>query len=253
MVDGWRIAIAGAATFVIVAALVPLVRRFAIARGITDNPEQGKAHASPTPYLGGVAIALGAVVCSLALPGWKGQAGAIVAAAVLVAVTGLFDDIRTVKPSLRLLVEATAAAVAVAAGAQVHLFGGPIDDVITVVWIVVITNSFNLLDNMDAAAGSIATTIAIALAVAALLEGQMIVGGLAVVVASACLAFLIYNWHPARIFMGDAGSLFLGYLLAVVALELRTPVSHAGEHRRGAPVGRSGRLRHHAGGDLTGA
>ena len=85
MVDGWRIAIAGAATFVIVAALVPLVRRFAIARGITDNPEQGKAHASPTPYLGGVAIALGAVVCSLALPGWKGQAGAIVAAAVLVA------------------------------------------------------------------------------------------------------------------------------------------------------------------------
>ena len=145
---------------------------------------------------------------------------------LLVGLIGLCDDIRTVKPGVRLLVEAAAATVAAAAGARVHLFGGPADYVITVVWIVVITNAFNLIDNMDAAAGSIATTIAIALAVTALLEGQMIVGGLAVVLASACLAFLIYNWHPARIFMGDAGSLFLGYLLAVIALELRTPVPH---------------------------
>ncbi len=226
MVDGWRIAIAGVGTFLLVAALVPLARRFALARGITDNPEPGKAHVSPTPYLGGVAIALGAVTCSLLLPGWQGHAAAIVAAALLVGLIGLCDDIRTVKPGVRLLVEAAAATVAAAAGARVHLFGGPADYVITVVWIVVITNAFNLIDNMDAAAGSIATTIAIALAATALLEGQMIVGGLAVVLASACLAFLIYNWHPARIFMGDAGSLFLGYLLAVIALELRTPVPH---------------------------
>ncbi len=89
-----------------------------------------------------------------------------------------------------------------------------------------ITNSFNLLDNMDAAAGSIATVVASALALTALLEGQLIVGGLAVVLASACLAFLIYNWHPARIFMGDAGSLFLGFMLAVISLKLRTPVPH---------------------------
>ena len=131
--------------------------------------------------------------------------------------TGLFDDIRTVRPSMRLLVEASAATAAAAAGAHVQLFGGPLDYVITVVWIVVITNSFNLLDNMDAAAGSIATVIASALAVTALLEGQRLVGGMAVVVAAACLAFLLYNWHPARIFMGDAGSLFLGFVLAVIA------------------------------------
>jgi UDP-GlcNAc:undecaprenyl-phosphate GlcNAc-1-phosphate transferase len=94
------------------------------------------------------------------------------------------------------------------------------------VWIVVITNSFNLLDNMDAAAGSIASVIAAAIAVTALIEGQVLVGGLAVVIASACLAFLIYNWHPARIFMGDAGSLFLGFMLAVISLKLRMPVPH---------------------------
>jgi UDP-GlcNAc:undecaprenyl-phosphate GlcNAc-1-phosphate transferase len=79
---------------------------------------------------------------------------------------------------------------------------------------------------MDAAAGSIATIIASALALTALIEGQLIVGGLAVVVAAACLAFLLYNWHPAKIFMGDAGSLFLGFLLAVISLKLRTSVSH---------------------------
>ncbi len=226
MVDGVRIAIAGGVAFVIVALLVPVARRYALRNGITDNPAPGKAHASPTPYLGGVAIALGAVACSLVLPGWQSQAAVILAAAALVAVTGLFDDVRTVRPSMRLLVEASAATAAAAAGAHVQLFGGPLDYVITVVWIVVITNSFNLLDNMDAAAGSIATVIASALAVTALLEGQRLVGGMAVVVAAACLAFLLYNWHPARIFMGDAGSLFLGFVLAVIALKLRTPVPH---------------------------
>jgi UDP-GlcNAc:undecaprenyl-phosphate GlcNAc-1-phosphate transferase len=226
MVDGVRIAITGAATFLVVALLVPLARRYALRNGITDEPAPGKAHALPTPYLGGIAIALGAMACSLVLPGWQGQAAVILAAAALVAVTGLFDDIRTVKPSMRLLVEATAAAAAAAAGAHMQLFGNFLDYPITVLWVVVITNSFNLLDNMDAAAGSIATVIAGALAVTALVEGQVIVGGLAVVIASACLAFLIYNWHPARIFMGDAGSLFLGFMLAVISLKLRMPVSH---------------------------
>ena len=148
----------------------------------------------------------------------------ILAAAALVAVTGLFDDLRTVHPGMRLLVEACAAGAAAAAGAHVQIFDNPLDYVITVVWIVVITNAFNLLDNMDAAAGSIATVIAGALAVTALIEGQRLVGGMAVIIAAACLAFLLYNWYPARIFMGDAGSLFLGFVLAVIALKLRTPV-----------------------------
>src|SRR5690349_2591923 len=207
MVDGVRIAVAGGVTFVIVALLVPVSRRYALRNGITDNPAPGKSHVSPTPYLGGVAIALGAVACSAVLPDWQAQAAVILAAAALVAVTGLFDDVRTVRPSMRLVVEASAATAAAAAGAHVQLFGGP-------------------LDYMDAAAGSIATVIAAALAVTALLEGQRLVGGMAVVVAAACLAFLLYNWHPARIFMGDAGSLFLGFVLAVIALKLRTPVPH---------------------------
>ena len=221
-----RIVFAGCITFVVVAAMIPFARRFALAKGITDKPAAGKAHTAPTPYLGGVAIALGAVAFSFALPEWKAQAAAIFAGAVMVGIVGLVDDVRTVRPGVRLLFEVAAASIAVAAGAKASLFGDPFDTIITIAWIVVITNAFNLLDNMDAACGVISTIIATALAVVALLEGQQLVGGLAVVVAAACLAFLLYNWHPARIFMGDAGALFLGYLLAVISLKVRTDVSH---------------------------
>jgi UDP-GlcNAc:undecaprenyl-phosphate GlcNAc-1-phosphate transferase len=226
MNDTWTIVLTGNGTFFLVALLVPVCRRVALKHGISDDPAPSKIHQSPTPYLGGVAIVVGAAAWSPMLPAWQEQAAAILAAAIVVALVGLVDDVRTVPPGLRLVVEVMGASVVVAAGAEVRLFGRPIDYVIAVGWIVVITNAFNLLDNMDAAVGSIAPVVATALAVAALLQGQRLVGGLAVVVAAACLAFLLYNWHPARIFMGDAGSLFLGFFLATISLKLRTAVPH---------------------------
>ena len=229
MSDGWQIAIAGILAFLVVIALVPLCRRFALARGIFDSPEPGKVHRDPTPYLGGVSIALSAVLCSLLVPGWESEAqdaAMILGAALLISLAGLIDDVRGLGPVPRLAVEIGAALLAVAAGARVQLFGDVGDVVVSVITLVILTNSFNLLDNMDSAAGAIAATIATALAVTALLEGQILVGGVAVVVASASLGFLVYNWHPASIFMGDTGSLFLGFLLAVIALKLRTGVGH---------------------------
>ena len=192
-------------------------------------------HKDPTPYLGGVAIALAAASCSLVLPSWKGDATIIVAAALLVGALGLVDDVRTVRPSIRLVVETLAALAAVSAGARVQLFGDVPDIALTILWIVVITNTFNLLDNMDGAVGSMVPTIAAALAATALLEGQVLVGGMAIVVAAACLGFLLYNWSPASIFMGDAGSLFLGFLLAVISLKLRTGRPNSKRGSRGAP------------------
>jgi UDP-GlcNAc:undecaprenyl-phosphate/decaprenyl-phosphate GlcNAc-1-phosphate transferase len=229
MSDGWQMAIAGVLAFSVVVALVPLCRRFALARGITDTPEPGKVHGSPTPYLGGISIAAAAILCSLLVPGWESEAddaALILVAAVMVSLAGLFDDVRGMGPLPRLVVEVAAALLAVAAGARIQLFGDVVDVIVSVVALVILTNSFNLLDNMDSAAGAIAATIATALAVTALLEGQILVGGVAVVVASASLGFLVYNWHPASIFMGDTGSLFLGFLLAVIALKLRTGVGH---------------------------
>jgi UDP-GlcNAc:undecaprenyl-phosphate/decaprenyl-phosphate GlcNAc-1-phosphate transferase len=140
---------------------------------------------------------------------------------VIVAFTGLVDDLRNLDPAPRLAAETVAAGIVAAAGVRVQLFGGPVDLILTIVWIVVLTNSFNLLDNMDGAAGAIGAITAGAITIAAALAGQFVVSGLGAIVAGACLGFLPYNWHPAKIFMGDAGSLFLGYVLSVLAIALR--------------------------------
>jgi UDP-GlcNAc:undecaprenyl-phosphate GlcNAc-1-phosphate transferase len=226
MTNGWRIALAGLLAFLVVTLLVPYCRRFAIGRGITDGPAEGKFHRTPTPYLGGVAIAIAAVGSAIVLPGWPQRSLLVLVAACLMAVAGLCDDIRGLGALTRIAIEIPAAIVAVIAGARADLFNNEVDFVISVAFLVLLTNAFNLLDNMDGAAGAIGTTIAIGLATAALVEGQILVGGLGVVVAATCVGFLVYNWHPAAIFMGDAGSLFLGFLLAVIALMLRTDVPH---------------------------
>ncbi|MEO7555928.1 MAG: MraY family glycosyltransferase [Acidimicrobiales bacterium] len=215
----------GLAALVITAALVPLVRRIAVHRGITDHPKDGRWHTTPTPYLGGVAIATAAVLCGAFAPQWEGAGFVLLLAALAVGVLGLADDIRPLHPVLRLVVEGLAATAAFSVDARVHLIGGPGDYIVTVLAIVFVTNAFNLLDNVDGALGAVVTIIAVALTVAALLEHQVLVGALAAVVAGACLGFLVHNWHPASIFMGDAGSLFLGFLLAAIALKLRTAVS----------------------------
>jgi UDP-GlcNAc:undecaprenyl-phosphate GlcNAc-1-phosphate transferase len=195
--------------------------------GITDSPDQRKLHQTTTPYLGGVAIAVGVLAVSTFLPQWKTEAIVILVAALMVACVGLIDDLRTLGPLPRVGVEVVAATIVFVAGARVHLGNDVIDYLLTVGWLVVLTNAFNLLDNMDGCAGLVATVTAAGLAVAALLQGQVLVGGLAVVVAGTCVGFLIYNWHPATIFMGDAGSLFLGFLLSTIALKLRFPGSRA--------------------------
>lgn len=195
-----------------------------MAYGVTDNPSLRKLHKVPVPYLGGVAIAITALFSSAFLRGWRAEVAVIILGATLVGVFGLVDDLRQLGVVTRIVAEVVAAALAVAAGSRVELTHTPADWAATVVWLVVVTNAFNLVDNMDGAAGAVATVTGVGLAVAAGLQGQWLVGSLAVVVAGSCAGFLVYNWHPARIFMGDAGSLFVGYLLAAVALKLRFPV-----------------------------
>lgn len=209
------------------AALVPVARRLAYRFEIIDHPKPGKVHRVVTPYLGGLAIAPVAVGASLLLPEWKAEAVVIVAAAMAVAAVGLVDDIRSLSPLPRLLVEVAAATAVFRVGSRVELFGGVADYVLTVGWLVVLTNSFNLLDNMDGCAGVVAVVMASGMAIAAGLQGQVLVGGIAALVAGACLGFLPANWHPASIFMGDAGSLFLGFILATISLKLRFHVDHS--------------------------
>src|SRR4051812_9432138 len=223
--DSGQVALVGAVAFVGAALLVPVIRRVALRYGIADHPGRGKLNTVVTPTLGGVGILLVALAACVLLPQWTAKGAAILLGAAVVGGVGLVDDVRTLGPAPRLAVEVAAATLAFSMGARVALVGGVGDWALTVLWLVVVTNAFNLLDNMDGAAGGVGCTIAIALAIAAVVDGQFFVAGLAAVVAGACLGFLLHNWHPARIFMGDAGSLFIGFLLASIALELRFAVS----------------------------
>ncbi|MEU0567490.1 MraY family glycosyltransferase [Nonomuraea sp. NPDC005983] len=201
-------------------AIVPL-RRLALHWDLTDRPSEKKAHARPTPYLGGLAITLGTLVPAVVAIGLADHRITVVLlAATAVALVGLIDDIRPLPAVTRLIVESVAASGVVLSGVHVTLMGGWLDGPVTVLWIVVLANSFNLLDNMDGALGSVATVTAAFLAATAFVAGQPSLGLLLTTLACAGLGFLPHNWAPARIFMGDSGSLFIGFVLSCSAVFL---------------------------------
>ncbi|MGH3387506.1 MAG: glycosyltransferase family 4 protein, partial [Actinomadura sp.] len=217
---------AGAALAALVLAdvLSGVLRALALRHGLTDRPGPHRAHVRPTPYLGGVAIVIGTLVpVAVALPRWGTHVGVIAVAGVIIAALGLVDDIRSLTPSSRLLVEGLAATAVVMSGGRIEVFGGWFDPVATGLWIVIITNSFNLLDNMDGAAASVAAVTSGFLAGAAYMTDQTGLALLLLTLSAGCLGFLIHNWAPARMFMGDAGSLFIGFVIASAAVSIDVP------------------------------
>ncbi|MFJ7903197.1 MraY family glycosyltransferase [Streptomyces sp. NPDC096198] len=209
---------AGVAALVLGLLLTEPFRRLALRHGITDRPSARKAHTKPTPYLGGVAVAAATLAASVAVLLPRGVfdpvLGVLLGGSALMCVLGLVDDLRQLSVRYRLCVETTAAAVVVLAGGSPSILGGPFDALIAVVWIVFVTNAFNLLDNMDGAASSLCAVIGGFLCVTALVDGQVGLAVLMAALAGSCLGFLFHNRHPARIFLGDAGSLFVGFTLA---------------------------------------
>jgi len=202
----------------------PVARRLALATGIVDAPSLRKLHTEPTPLLGGAAI-YAAFVVALLLFGGRAeirQMVAIVLGATGVSLMGVIDDARGVRPALKFLGQFAAAAVAVLSGLQVHLF--PLEALniaLSLLWFVGITNAMNLLDNMDGLSGGLAAAAAAHFLLLAALNGQYLVGTLSAALLGACIGFLRYNFNPASIFMGDTGSLFLGFVLAAVGIKLR--------------------------------
>lgn len=214
----WLASAGGSAA--IVAASTPLVRRLAVAKGVFDDPGAGghKSHVVPVPYLGGLAIMTGAVLAQVAVGGGvPGRTAVILLAAVMLGLVGALDDRRHLHIGLRLAAQATAAAVAVAVGVRVNITGSAVVDMVaTIAWIVAMTNAVNFLDNMDGLAAGLATASAASAFALASAAGQTVVATAASALVGACLGFLVYNRPPASIYMGDAGSLFLGFLLAIV-------------------------------------
>jgi UDP-GlcNAc:undecaprenyl-phosphate/decaprenyl-phosphate GlcNAc-1-phosphate transferase len=214
------------AAFVGSAALTPVARRVAIRTGIVDHPAPHKFHRRATPYLGGLAITA-PVLLLLALqlfaPGSvHDETIAIGLGGLAVGAVGLIDDWRVLGAMPRLLVQGLAATGLWAAGIRLSPTGvEPIDFIVTVFVVLAVTNAFNLIDNMDGIADGTAAIAGIFFFVAAASEGQYLVGAMALAVAGGCLGFLPYNFPPAKIFLGDCGTLFLGFVLSVLFIKVR--------------------------------
>jgi UDP-GlcNAc:undecaprenyl-phosphate GlcNAc-1-phosphate transferase len=221
-------------TALVTLVLTPFALRLALRRGIVDHPGAIKHQSSPIPYLGGLAmvVAFSVVVIGAALldppPNGVGLLAVVLGTGLGLSILGVIDDIWTLGPWIRLFFEAGAGVVVWVSGTRVDIFAGhfrggrPIDAVITIVWVVGITNAFNILDNMDGLSAGIAAIASLGLFVIAYINGQYLVAVLALALVGCAVGFLRHNFHPATIYMGDAGSLYLGFLLSVLCLRLRT-------------------------------
>jgi UDP-GlcNAc:undecaprenyl-phosphate GlcNAc-1-phosphate transferase len=225
--------ILGAATFLFVGGLTPVMRKIAIKIGAVDRPNlDRKTQKEPVPYLGGVAIAIGITVASFAALLYSdfssetfGKALSVLLPAILISAMGLYDDLKGLEPWPRLVAQ-TIAGVAVAIYLiQNETLGQAFSNqalnyVVTIIWIVGICNSINFFDNLDGGASGTVAVISIFLFAIAFNQGQSLVSALAVITAGATLGFLIWNKVPAKIYMGDAGALFLGIIIAVLTIRL---------------------------------
>lgn len=236
--------------------LTPLARTVAIRSGLVDVPGARKAHRAPTPLLGGLAI-YGAVALAIllnmglvciasgggALAAWLPAAvfpylagalavfprlAVILLGGLVILLIGLRDDAVDLPPRVKLLGQLFVAFGLVALGVRITLFvpSALFSALITVAWVVVVTNSFNLLDNMDGLCAGTALIVSLLMGGISAMSGNYFIASLFAVLAGALLGFLRYNFHPASIFMGDAGSMFIGYFIAVLSV-MQTWYRHA--------------------------
>lgn len=226
-VSWWAYAAAFLGAGVLSVSLTPVARWVALRLQILDHPGDYKHQKTPVPYLGGVAIvtafSLVIVVATWLAPdlSWQ-EPTLILGLSLALAFIGLVDDLRTLSPWIRLFGQAAAAGGVFAAGIQVSLVDSTVVNLaITVFWIVGVTNAFNLLDNMDGLSAGVTAIAAGSFFLIAAMNGQFLVGSLAAGLAGVAAGFLWHNFHPARIYMGDAGSLFFGFLIAVLGIKLR--------------------------------
>jgi UDP-GlcNAc:undecaprenyl-phosphate/decaprenyl-phosphate GlcNAc-1-phosphate transferase len=203
----------------------PVMRLVALRFGVIDQPAARKIHARPVPLLGGAAIYVAFIIVLLLLGDKRyiNEVVGIFLGATLVSLMGVVDDRWGLGSYVKLVGQLLAACILIYSGVQLSLWGGWLDILVTIAWVVGITNAMNLLDNMDGLSGGLAMIAAVFFTLLAALSDQYLVGTLAAALAGACAGFLVYNWNPAHIFMGDTGSLFLGFLLAAVGIKLRFP------------------------------
>ena len=220
-------------SYALVGVLTPVMRKIALAKEILDRPNSAhKSHSQPTPYLGGVAIILGVVtitysallISDLSFKNFW-LVTSILGPAVAMGLIWLWDDVKQLPPLPRFIGQTIAGVVVAIVLISSDNLGNPtgstpLDAFISIVWVVGICNSINFFDNLDGGAAGTSAISAIALTFIAANGGQSLIASFSLVLTGATLGFLIWNRSPARIYMGDAGALFLGVLLATLTIRL---------------------------------
>jgi UDP-GlcNAc:undecaprenyl-phosphate GlcNAc-1-phosphate transferase len=218
------------AALIIAFTATPIARRAAPRLGVMDHPNPRKVHAEPMPLLGGAAIVIASLVTLVIFRERFEfqQLASIVLGGAWVSLLGIYDDRWGLRPILKLGGQVIAAVALIISGVKVQLAPPAADWLniaITLIWVVGLTNSLNLLDNMDGLSSGVAAVCAVFFVVMASFSGQIYVSALAAALLGATLGFLVYNFNPASIFMGDTGSLFLGFVLACIGIKLRFPAN----------------------------
>lgn len=230
--DLLNIALTLAVSIVVCFAMTPLVRSFAVKVGAVDVPKDNRRmHDHPIPRQGGLAIFLGFLMAVVLFADLDRQVQGILLGSVIIVTVGAIDDIVPLPALLKFAVQVAAAGVAVAFGVKFEFIANPIfwsdsqyiyfggwSIPITILWIVGITNSINLIDGLDGLACGVSAISSMSFLVISLVLGQVNIAILLAAILGACLGFIPYNLNPARIFMGDTGALLLGYVLSTISV-----------------------------------
>ena len=233
------LAVACALAFAINLCATPIITRIANHRKWFDLPNGRKVHTSPVPRLGGAGMFIALLVSVLVVPNLASLGGGaepftfnrdllfVLAGFLVIFVTGLIDDFRNLAAPLKLVLQITAAVLVTLGGFTIDSLALPglaavrlgwLAWPVTVFWLVGLSNAMNLVDGVDGFAAAIAATAALALGASAVVQGRFGAALVAVCLLGAVAGFLVYNFPPARIFMGDSGSLLLGFAIAVLPL-----------------------------------
>ncbi len=213
--------------FLVALTVTRAVREFARRRHLLDHPNDRSSHAFPVPRLGGIAIVAAFVIASIAVallsPNF-GRIALVLAATAVVSAVGLLDDLRSLRARVRFAVQALAAmtVVTLSGGPRgspwLEMVPWPLQAVLLILWIVWLANLYNFMDGIDGLAGGQAVIAGVAIAAAAFAGGAVTTGWLLLVLVAASAGFLVFNFPPGSIFMGDAGSTGIGFFLACVPL-----------------------------------
>ncbi|WP_425452960.1 glycosyltransferase family 4 protein [Sinobaca qinghaiensis] len=220
-------AIALISCFMISLLLTPVVKKVAFRIGATDSPNLRKVHNKSMARLGGIAIYAAFLIGLLILQPESAYLPYILAAGAIIIVTGVLDDITELSAKYKLLGQIAAAGIVIAGGVQIDFINLPFGSSlqlgwlsipITLLWIVGITNAINLIDGLDGLAAGVSSIVLATISILAIIQGDIFIVALGIALLGGTLGFLVHNFNPAKIFMGDTGALFLGFMIAVISL-----------------------------------